>query len=143
VLRRTGYILGLLFVAACAAAYPLTWGRYYRCAYMTEQYRYAFAAVTCGQARLCVHRPTHLAPPWPFGFHSYKSSATPARRVAFAIGADTVSSIDGGIVVYFPLWMPALAISLLMVWGWRRSRHRQSTGFPVDQRTTDLTNRST
>ena len=53
-LRRTGYILGLLFVVACVAAYPLTWGRIVSIAYVTEQGRHGSVGVVNGQIELGV-----------------------------------------------------------------------------------------
>jgi hypothetical protein len=130
--RRTGYILGLLFVLACVAAYPLTWGRWIRCAYFTE-HRFAFAVVLGGQLRLGYNRPTHLPPELPPGFYADSEPIAGARGRLYTVGSGTLDGVGGGIVVFFPLWLPALVASLFMAWRWRRRRTRRGAGFPVDQ----------
>ena len=51
--RRIGYILGLLFVLACALAYPLTWGREADVAYTGTNSR---TSATVHQGALVVGR---------------------------------------------------------------------------------------
>jgi hypothetical protein len=153
VLRRTGYILGLLFVAACAAA----WFR--------SSYRFEYVT----------HHAQRLSPE-PDGRDGYRcttlysfdggiemsseSSGWPGERwsgaslIGISVSPDwrARDRLGFGLSGYsdnwrwrvrVPYWLPVAAVSLFMAWRWRCSRLRQSTGFPLDQRTIIPANHST
>jgi hypothetical protein len=137
-LRRTGYILGLLFVLACALAYPLTWGRYRIVRVHSNDAeggftgRIAFVGVNTGQLRAGIQTG---GPVPPTGW-SVATFDGPVRGKYFFEVAylSTVSRkiLDIRTITFIlPVWMPALAASLFMAWRWRRRRTRKATGFPV------------
>jgi hypothetical protein len=131
VLRRIGYILGLPFVAACVAAYPLTWGRDVQAVYGRSGW--VLAADTCN-GRLSVNVVRFVG--WggmDLGPSVEISQAETGARDVYAVRAARTQS--GGVkeyIVEFPLWMPALAISPFMALLWRR-RRRRTVGFEVEQ----------
>ena len=130
--RRAGYILGLLFILACAAAYPLTWWKFYNVSHESRG-RVEFATVQYGELTIgSVSLPTSVSNPhadqWE---HGRGWTDSDGRRLYRARLRTTLPNP----VVSFPLWIPAIAASLFMAWRWRRSRRRQAVGFPLDQRT--------
>src|SRR5258708_2496452 len=60
VLRRFGYILGLLFILACLAAYPLTWGREAAVRYTRQRGSTCWIGVTSGMLSVRQDEPTRV-----------------------------------------------------------------------------------
>lgn len=128
--RRIGYIIGLLVVLACVAAYPLTWGRAADVRYTGERWL-AGTRVRSGQCRISVVRLSK-----PFVHKGYMAGVNdwPAEAdVLYSIKGERTSYEGVGGWVHFPLWLPALPVSLFMVWRWGR-RTREGAVFPVTQR---------
>jgi hypothetical protein len=129
-LRRTGYILGLLFVLACVAAYPLTWRIYVGFDFDGPWGQAGFGAST---GSCFMHR---YRDAWAREFRVRPSVDTVRMPVRhgwlWQVAADRITFPGGDAVVYrCPLWMPALPVSLFMAWRWRRRRTRRGAGFPV------------
>jgi hypothetical protein len=128
-LRRIGYGLGLLFVLACVAAYPLTWGR---CAQFAHPWRERLVGaaidhglVEAGFRRLMV---------WDVeAAQADVSDSAFARRLLYEvrIGRMPADLLADGWIVTFPLWLPAVITAGFMAWRWRRRRTRRGAGFPV------------
>ena len=130
-IRRLGYILGLLFVTACLAAIPATWARRTVLIYSAGAWR-ASASAGAGRLWLGVSRPVARLNP---GFTVHRFPGTTAnyhRLVAFGVRRYAIGT---GWSVYCPLWMPALAASPFMAWRWRWGRRQQMAGFQVVEAT--------
>jgi hypothetical protein len=128
VLRRAGYILGLLFVLACVAAYPLTWGRIHVLRRHSPD-RVRHVSVTWGGMVLGTSPSSRfLGPQTGWKFRSGGAVYVPQPLWLPGFGFDA-----GYNHLFVPLWMPAMSVSLFMAWRWRRSRRRQATGFEVER----------
>lgn len=135
--RRVGYIVGLLFVLACMVAYPLTWARASSLAYERAggwaagvgiasghiEFTLLHAEMTMETRLVSESRPR---PMWARDLYAVDvnwSKDEKVRRIVMSVW-----------LVELPLWMPAAVVSLFMAWRWRRSRRQRATGFPLDQR---------
>lgn len=136
-LRRTGYIVGLLFVAACAAAYPLTWGQ---STGVTYQHRGQEFFMSVAYGRCTVGRAVGSAENPSIAFERIPVNWLVTDEL-YAVRFQRGNS--GTRALLFPLWLPATIVSLFMGWRWRRSRRQNSTGFPLDRRTIKSLNHST
>jgi hypothetical protein len=138
-LWRTGYILGLLFVLACALAYTLTWGQARWTEYDRDANRVSpTVSVTHGWLALQLNYVwLDVGSLKGAGFVSRSEPVPSDARYLYAVrvarGSTTIRTglVMTSYVVAFPLWMPALATSLFMAWRWRRRRTRRGAGFPV------------
>jgi hypothetical protein len=127
---RMCFILGILFVLACAAAYPLSWGRWGAVSYIGDNWGTEVALVN-GRCELLLVWNRPLSIPRGFncpGWYSRPSSQGDLWRVK--IGSKGVSPYSGG-EVSFPLWMPALIVVQAVAWSRWRKRRRRLAGFPV------------
>lgn len=139
VLRRLGYILGLLFIAlgllfiaAFLLAIPLTWGRRTIVKYGDGGFHFSASAET-GQA--AVEWVSTSLWSFPYGLTTDRQAWKRPSHVAGLYRFETRPSPFGrGRRVMFPLWAPAVAVGVPMLWRWRLSRRRQAAGFPMDQR---------
>jgi hypothetical protein len=138
-LRRIGYILGLLFVLACVTAYPLTWGHSVLVSYCGSGEAASEILIRCGHVDLGLYRfvPNPL-PQEERGLRLRRGSPTGVYAAYFynvRFIRESYSSPVHTTHVHrasFPLWMPALAASLFIAWRWRRRRaRRQMPGFDV------------
>ena len=121
--RRLGYILGLLFVAACTAAYPLTWDKQLLVRHQSPR-GITFVDVRSGSIAIGVRRdPFPGEPRWVW-------SATDMPQTQYRVLPDFSFTVSDR-YVHVPLWTTALAASLFMAWRWRRSRRRNALGFEV------------
>jgi hypothetical protein len=131
-LRRIGYTIGLLFVVACVAAYPLTWGK-------VAVFRYdrlgwcPWGQLTHGHVSVGAYLSTTEG--------AYDGLRTLVVSGEFAVQYLYVTryepipptfKVRGGTLT-FPTWLPALPVSLFMAWRWRRSRRRVAAGFEVER----------
>ena len=115
----------------CVAAYPLTWNRLY---ILDRRSPDGLLLLNVNSGGLTIGKlPDVLTDSavierteWQFGFEPAKFRPDALHRVGHASGPNTRW-------LFFPLWLPALAISLFMAWRWRRSRCRQAAGFPVGE----------
>jgi hypothetical protein len=132
-LRRIGYGLGLLFVLACIAAYPLTWGRWAGLYWATK--RSGLTGVGIEGGTLALSSTWHEGEGYPSrgGWEQLieRRSSVP-HGLLWRVGAKRSTWTKGG-VVFFPVWMPALAASLFMAWRWRRRTRRRGAGFPLEK----------
>src|SRR5688500_8722208 len=114
-LRRIGNGLGLLFVLACVAAYPLTWGgvNHYR---IRSGNTLVWAAFSNGQLNVGTLRRAYLFEPP--GFSQMVSGGIRFRlQDLYRVRIHWFPSQLGiGGFTSLPLWMPALAASLFMAW---------------------------
>jgi|SRR5687768_782496 len=133
-LRRIGYGLGLLFVLACVAAYPLTWGRMRGAFYVRPGF---FVLAEVADGLLWVNVSTLRINDEGFEWQSSFTEGPDSKRL-YLMRCDREVLPEGNLgkirrIVAFPLWMPALSVSLFMTWRWRRRRTRRGAGFPVDE----------
>lgn len=137
-LRRGGYILGLLFVAGCLAAYPLTWGRVLIASYNAPEFmvlvnvRYGgvyFATLGIRPQDLVDSVDPSTVKPLRVGLDA---ETPPLRDELYRVSLARPWVIPSS--TRFPLWMPAAAVAGFMAWRWRRSRRRRGAGFPMERR---------
>lgn len=134
-LPRAGYTLGLLFVLACAAAYPLTCSRLY---ILDRRSPNGMLLITVSSGGFTLGTlPDALTDSavierteWRFGSELAPFRPEVLYRVNYTSGS-------GARWLSLPLWLPALPVSLFMAWRWRRSKRREAAGFPLDQRTVE------
>jgi hypothetical protein len=145
-LRRIGYTLGLLFVLACVAAYPLTWGRQAVLGH-TKGDRTVNVMIRSGSfdlSHLVLQildpklKPTTHKTGWDVRLVSKPGYTHPpdnwkalVRPGFLRDDKATPRFAYRSYVLSVPLWMPALAASLFMAWRWRRRRTRSGAGFPM------------
>jgi hypothetical protein len=136
-LRRIGYGLGLLFVLACALAYPLTWERVTFASYDRGVGRLSpRGSAHCGHVMIGVCHTSRNAFDWTrrgTGYYRWTEPSPVARHHLYKVEFRREWIDDGvGIMAFtlyeitMPLWMPALAMSLFMAWRWRRRRRRRA-----------------
>jgi hypothetical protein len=128
-IRRLGYILGLLFVAACVAVYPLTWGRAGVVRWHEDQLLVRAGVVMGRFVFVYLDREGIVSTE---GLDGSIRKANVEMPMLYEVGLERLTRDFGfGFQVWFPLWMPALVVSLFMAWRWRRSRRRKAMGFEV------------
>src|SRR5258706_5765091 len=106
-LARVCFILAILFVAACAAAYPLTWGRWGSVLYIGANWGIE-ASVEHGRGYFATvwGKPPPMEP----GFQCLGWQPRPANDGDLRRGQEYTRAVqpypggDG----FFPLWMPAV-----------------------------------
>jgi hypothetical protein len=142
--RRVGYFLGSLFVAVCLAAYPLT----LRERVVAQRHTSPFTGiqVSAEVGHLAVRRTMYLGSrppsartfnsdteawllPWERQWSVSRSPASMRGELFYRVNARP--KLTFGSPIGFPLWMPALCVSLFMYWRWRRGRRRDAVGFDV------------
>jgi hypothetical protein len=128
--RRIGYILGLLFVLACVAAYPLTWGRVVVARSVGSGWAHQLSV---GHGRLHVTRFEPVSYADGLVTYTFPSAILGGGRYLPTFRSDFYD-FTGSYDATCPLWMPALATSLFMAWRWRRRRTRRGAGFPVAEK---------
>jgi hypothetical protein len=134
VATRAGYIVGWLFVAACVAAYALTWGRL---VYVTHHQeappRTAVLSVFHGRLRICMQAIDHVhhEPGWSAGTRRYQTRGGELYRVGYRRNPYGGHGRFGVMEVQVPLWYLAFPTCLFMAWRWRR-RRRRTIGFEVE-----------